>query len=128
MSRHNGIFVISLHLPSQEASCFHWGNERWCYTRLPFGIKNSSAILQQVMDGLLQEGGLDGVSAPFVDDVIVWSEMAADHIRDVQWVLQCLGQAGLRFHPDKSIFIKIDLSGWLNGWLVVSGWLMSCVD
>jgi hypothetical protein len=38
---------------SQRRTAFWWGDELWAYKRLPFGLKNSSAVYQRVMDTIL---------------------------------------------------------------------------
>ena len=101
----SGFHQLVLDEESQRMSAFWWGNELWCYTRLPFGMKNSSAVFQRVMDEVLQEAGLEEVASAFIDDVIVWGEDAEQHVEDVRRVLEALHQVGLRVHPDKSIFM-----------------------
>jgi hypothetical protein len=101
----SGFHQLPLDADSQLRTAFWWGQELWCYTRLPFGLKNSSAVYQRVMDTVLSEAGLDGFAAAFIDDVIIWSEDADQHVRQVQQVLAALHAAGLRAHPDKSVFM-----------------------
>jgi hypothetical protein len=101
----SGFHQLVLDEQSQRMSAFWWGNELWSYTRLPFGMKNSSAVFQRVMDEVLQEAGLEGVASAFIDDVIVWGSDAQQHVADVQRVLEALYSVGLRVHPDKSIFM-----------------------
>ena len=101
----SGFHQLELDEESQLRTAFWWGNELWCYTRLPFGLKNSSAIYQRVMDTVLTEAGLSAFAAAFIDDVIVWSETAEEHVEQVQRVLQALAQHGLKAYPDTSIFM-----------------------
>jgi site-specific DNA-cytosine methylase len=101
----SGFHQLVLDEDSQLRTAFWWGGELWCYTRLPFGLKNSSAIFQRVMDTVLTEAGLAGFASAFVDDVIVWSETAEEHVSHVRQVLCALEQQGLKAHPDKSIFM-----------------------
>jgi hypothetical protein len=105
-----GFHQLVLDLPSQERSAF-WvptpdgGQELWAYCRLPFGMKNSSAIFQRVMDTVLGDAGLRENAGAFVDDVLIWSDTPEQHIQHVQAVLQAMHGVGLRAHPDKSIFM-----------------------
>lgn len=101
----SGFHQLLLDEESQERTAFWWGSELWCYTRLPFGLKNSSAIYQRVMDTVLTEERLTDFAAAFIDDVIVWSDTAEEHIAKVRQVLQALAKHGLKAHPDKSIFM-----------------------
>jgi site-specific DNA-cytosine methylase len=101
----SGFHQLTLDPASQLRTAFWWGSELWCYTRLPFGLKNSSAIYQRVMDSVLSAAGLRGFAAAFIDDVIIWSDTPEQHVQHVQAVLQALAAQGLKAHPDKSIFM-----------------------
>lgn len=100
-----GFHQLPLHPESQEVTAFWWGSELYCYNRLPFGIKVATAAFQRVMDRELSRAGLGDVARAFVDDVIIASHTADDHIRDVKATLEALAKVGLRAHPDKSIFM-----------------------
>eukprot|EP00798_Chlamydomonas_sp_ICE-L_P005940 gene5940-biopygen13273 len=59
---------------------------------------------KKVMETELGKHGLLKFSKVFIDDIMVHSATFADHIKDVEAVLQCLIDIGLRIHPDKSCF------------------------
>eukprot|EP00798_Chlamydomonas_sp_ICE-L_P021357 gene21357-biopygen30063 len=59
---------------------------------------------KKVMETELGKRGLLKFSKVFIDDILVHSATFADHIKDVEAVLQCLIDIGLRIHPDKSCF------------------------
>eukprot|EP00798_Chlamydomonas_sp_ICE-L_P012048 gene12048-biopygen10015 len=59
---------------------------------------------RKVMETELGKRGLLKFSKVFIDDILVHSATFADHIKDVEAVLQCLIDIGLRIHPDKSCF------------------------
>ena len=105
-----GFHQLVLDQPSQQRSSF-WvptpegGQELWAYCRLPFGMKNSSAIFQRVMDTVLGDAGLRENAGAFVDDVLVWSDTPEQHVQHVKAVLEAMHGVGLRAHPDKSIFM-----------------------
>eukprot|EP00798_Chlamydomonas_sp_ICE-L_P029809 gene29809-biopygen5549 len=56
------------------------------------------------METELGKRGLLKLSKVFIDDILVHSATFAEHIKDVEAVLQCLIDIGLRTHPDKSCF------------------------
>jgi hypothetical protein len=101
----SGFHQLVLDEESQRRTAFWWGDELWAYKRLPFGLKNSSAVYQRVMDTVLTEAKVRGFSAAFVDDVLVWSDTPEEHVQHVQAVLAALSAVGLKAHPDKSIFM-----------------------
>ncbi|MBW0551061.1 hypothetical protein O181_090776 [Austropuccinia psidii MF-1] len=50
-------------------------------TRMPFGIKNSSAHFQRMMDTRFQEEILEGWIMVYIDDIIIQSETWQDHVQ-----------------------------------------------
>jgi hypothetical protein len=100
----SGFLQIPVAADSQEATGFWWKNQIWCYRRMPFGLKNASAKFQRVMDCELAAANLTGCAISFIDDLLIHSQTAEQHVKDVAAVLDMLQKVGLRAHPDKSIF------------------------
>ena len=71
---------------------------------MPFGVTNAPAVfqclMQQVLTGLQSESGTEFVSV-YLDDVIVFSETLADHIKHLKAVFNHLREAGLMLNPKK---------------------------
>ncbi|MBW0550362.1 hypothetical protein O181_090077 [Austropuccinia psidii MF-1] len=51
------------------------------YTRMPFGIKNSPAHFQRMMDTIFKEEILEGWMVVYIDYIIVYSETLEDHVQ-----------------------------------------------
>ena len=68
------------------------------YTRLPFGVASAPAIFQRVMETLLQ--GLQGVCV-YLDDILVTGRTTEEHLHNLQEVLQCLEESGMRLKKGK---------------------------
>lgn len=60
------------------------------YRRLPYGIKNSVAIFQRVMEAELANAGLTHCAQVFVDDILIHSKTMSEHIQHVAAVLDAL--------------------------------------
>ena len=95
---------VLLEKGSQNATCFFWRNQIWCFTRMPFGMKNASAHAQRMMDLEIGKAGLRDNCACFVDDLLVHSNTAEEHLVHVAAVLDMLASCGLKAHPAKSMF------------------------
>jgi hypothetical protein len=75
------------------------------FNRLPFGLSNSPANFQRLVDTVLKD--LVGTECSvYVDDVIVFSSSAEDHARRLENVLQRFDRANRELHPGKCVFAQ----------------------
>ena len=95
---------LSAEGPTRKVTRLWWGNRLFQYRRLPYGIKNSVAIFQRIIETELERAGLLHCTQVFVDDIIIHSKTMAEHIQHVAAVLDALFAVGLRLHPAKSVF------------------------
>eukprot|EP00798_Chlamydomonas_sp_ICE-L_P007927 gene7927-biopygen17683 len=100
----SSFYQVHLSVGCQDFSAFWWDKQLYRFKRVPFGLKQAPAYFQKVMETELGKRGLLKFSKVFIDDILVHSAAFADHIKDVEAVLQCLIDIGLRIHPDKSCF------------------------
>ena len=77
----------------------------WHYNflRLPYGLANSPASFQRLMDLVL--GNLVGNECyVFIDDVIVYGNTIEEHARGLSHVLERFDRANLQLQPGKCVF------------------------
>ena len=84
---------IPLDNASKKFTTINTAKELYQYKRLPFAISFAPSIFQRVMEGILQ--GISGVSV-YTDDILATGKTEQDHLRNLEKVLRCLNQAGLR--------------------------------
>ena len=70
----------------------------WEFLRLPFGVKNAAATFQRLMDVVLQ--GLPFIFC-YLDDILVASSTADQHMQDLRQVFERLRLNGLSINPAK---------------------------
>ena len=75
----------------------------YCYTRMPFGLKNAGATFTRLISKVLAEQLGRNVEA-YVDDIVVKSEGAGDHSKDLQETFASLRREGLKLNPEKCAF------------------------
>ena len=73
----------------------------WEWLVVPFGLKNAPPYFQRQMDHILRD-------LPFcrcyIVDIIVWSKLTEEHIRNLEEIFKRLREAGLKVHPRKCVF------------------------
>ena len=69
------------------------------FLRMPFGVKNAPAVFQELMQALLHDHKT--FSTPYMDDVIIYSDMWEAHLDHIRLVLESLRSAGLTANPKK---------------------------
>ncbi|CAI5468770.1 unnamed protein product [Closterium sp. Yama58-4] len=76
-----GFNQIQIREEDKAKIAFHGVDELWEWNGMPFGMRNASAIFQQVMDTILR--GIE-CAACYIDDVIIFSKDAESHVADVE--------------------------------------------
>ncbi|GKV46573.1 hypothetical protein SLEP1_g53545 [Rubroshorea leprosula] len=99
----SGYHQVRLLLDDQEKTAFYAGDAIYCYVMMPFGLKNAGATYQKLVQIIfkLQIGRNIEV---YVDDMIVTSVQAEDHIDDLRETFQNLRQARMKLNPLKCTF------------------------
>jgi len=70
---------------------------------MPFGLKNTGATYQRLMDRILS--GLIGRNVEAcVDDMVVKSKHEASHVEDLKELFQALDKYKLKLNPEKCVF------------------------
>ncbi|GLC44517.1 hypothetical protein PLESTB_000064800 [Pleodorina starrii] len=94
---------IPLAREDQEKTSFWWREKLWMYTRNLYGLRNATGQFQMIIDHELRRHGLEGFAMAFVDDILVFSATAEEHVQHCEAVFRCLMECGLRLHPEKTI-------------------------
>lgn len=70
------------------------------YNRVPYGVACGPSIFQQSIESLLQ--GCEGAAA-FIDDIVVTGKTDAEHLRNLEKILQKVEQRGLTVKTEKCV-------------------------
>ena len=74
---------------------------RYCFLRLPFGIKSAPEIFHRAMEQIIE--GLDGVRV-YIDDIMIWGSTAKEHNDRLSRVLERIQKFGLKLNKNKCEF------------------------
>ena len=94
-----GFYQVEVEPTSQEKTAFVSPFGKFQFKRMPFGLKNAPAVFQRLMEVVLR--GCYGCSAPYIDDIIVFSKSAEEHGQHLRCVLAALRKFGLTIKEKK---------------------------
>ena len=89
----------------------------YCYTVMPFGLKNAGATYQRAMNAIFHEHMRKTVEC-YVDDIAVKSRAKGNHIADLKAIFDIMRTHQLKMNPTKS-FLGV-ASGKFLGFVVTS--------
>ena len=96
-----GFWQVPLTDRAKEVSAFATPNGLYQYKVMPFGMKNSPATFQRLVNNVIC--GLDGCDA-YIDDVIIYSDSWSDHLQRIRKFFERLGKAKLTVNLAKTEF------------------------
>jgi hypothetical protein len=102
----NSAFLqIQLEESSRIWTAFHFDGQTYQFTRIPFGFRNSLASFIRALQLVLGSDST-GYVLNYVDDITVYSNTYAEHVKQLDAVLGKLMTAGLTINIDKCDFCK----------------------
>ena len=101
LDANHGYWQIPLDEESQLLTTFHSPFGRYCYVRLPFGVKSAQEVFQKRMSQHF--GDLEGVETD-IDDILVWGSSKKEHDERLRKVLQRCEEINLTLNKEKCEF------------------------
>ena len=99
-SGYNQILMYGL---DRSKTAFITYRANFCYEVMPFGLKNAGATYQRLMDRVFR-GQICRSMEVYVDDMVVKSQTAVDHARDLKEVFHQVRKYKMRLNPEKCVF------------------------
>lgn len=94
-----GYYQVKVDEDSRNKTAFTCPFGKYQFTRMSFGLKYAPAVFQRLMDSVLRP--CFSYSAPYTDDVLIFSESWTGHLDHVMSVLTELRKHGLTAKPVK---------------------------
>ena len=101
LDANHGYRQVPLDEESQLLTTFNTEFGRYCYKRMPFGIKSAQEVFQKRMSQSF--GDLEGVETD-VDDILVWGTTAEEHDHRLKKALQRCQEINLTLNESKCEF------------------------
>nr|GFB02511.1 reverse transcriptase domain-containing protein [Tanacetum cinerariifolium] len=103
LDAYKGYHQIQLAEANEEKTGFHTGQGVYCYTKMPFGLKNAGATYQRLMDKAF-EGQVGRNIEVYVDNLVVKSYTEAEMMRDIEETFRTLHKVNMKLNPKKCSF------------------------
>nr|GEV19344.1 reverse transcriptase domain-containing protein [Tanacetum cinerariifolium] len=100
---YKGYHQIQLAETDEEKIAFHTGQGVYCYTKIPFGLKNAGATYQRLIDKAFESQMGRNIEV-YVDDLVVKSHTEAEMVRDIEETFQTLRKINMKLNPKKCSF------------------------
>ena len=95
-----GYWQLKLDEESQLLTTFNSPFGRYCFMRMPFGIRSAQEVYQKRISQIFEN--LEGVETD-IDDIIIWGQ-TEEHNRRLEAVLRKCEEVGLTLNPEKCQF------------------------
>jgi hypothetical protein len=103
LDAYSGYHQIKMKESDQLATSFITPFGMYCYTTMPFGLRNAGAAYKRCMNHVFREHIGRTVEA-YVDDIVVKTRKASDLLSDLETTFKCLGAKGVKLNPEKCVF------------------------
>ncbi len=112
----HGFYNLQIHKEDRPKTAFSTPDGHYEFIRLPMGLKNSPSIFQRTMNMVLQEM-LGDYAFIYVDDIVIYSKSAKEHVRHIENIFQRLNKHGLKVKFSKCQMFKTEIEylGFLVG-------------
>ena len=114
----SGFYQVAMEEQDIPKTAFTTPFGLWEYTRMPFGLCNSPATFQRLMQRCFGDEALNSLLI-YLDDIIVYSSTFEEHLQRLEMVFSRLRAHGLKLKPSKCDFFKTEVK--YLGHLVVAG-------
>nr|GEU96549.1 reverse transcriptase domain-containing protein [Tanacetum cinerariifolium] len=109
----------------EEKTAFHTGQGVYCYTKMPFGLKNARATYQRLMDKAFESQMGRNIEV-YVDDLVVKIHTEAKMVRDIEETFQTLCKINMKLNPKKCSFGLAE--GVFLGYVITPEGIKPCSD
>ena len=103
MDAYSGYNQIHMLRSDEHKTAFITDSGVYCYTRMPFGLKNTGATFQRLINTVFSSQIGRNVEA-YVDDILTKSILAVDHPRDLEETFASLRRYAVKLNPTKCVF------------------------
>nr|GEY57544.1 reverse transcriptase domain-containing protein [Tanacetum cinerariifolium] len=125
LDAYKGYHQIQLAEADEEKTTFHTRQGVYCYTKMPFGLKNAGATYQRLMDKAFKSQVGRNIEV-YVDDLVVKSHTEDEIVRDIEETFRTLRKVNMKLNPKKCPFGLAE--GVFLGYVITLEGIKPCPD
>nr|GEX01962.1 reverse transcriptase domain-containing protein [Tanacetum cinerariifolium] len=125
LDAYKGYHQIQLAAADEEKTAFHTRQGVYCYTKMPFGLKNAGATYQRLMDKAFETQMGRNIEV-YVDDLVVKSHTETKMVRDIEETFPTLRKINMKLNPKKCSFGLA--KGVFLGYVITPEGIKPCPD
>ncbi|GJU22389.1 reverse transcriptase domain-containing protein [Tanacetum coccineum] len=125
LDAYKGYHQIKMAEEDEEKTAFITSQGIFCYTKMPFGLKNVGATYQRLVDRVFQKQIGCNLEV-YVDDLVIKGHTEEEIIRDIAETFKTLRKINMKLNPKKCAFGMQE--GMFLGYKVNADGLKVCPD
>ncbi|GJR02477.1 reverse transcriptase domain-containing protein [Tanacetum coccineum] len=125
LDAYKGYHQIKMAKEDEEKTAFITIQGIFCYSKIPFGLKNAGATYQRLVDKAFQKQIGRNLEV-YVDDLVIKSRREQEIIRDIEETLRTLREINMKLNPKKCTFGVEE--GMLLGYKVNTKGIKVCLE
>ncbi|GKB73705.1 reverse transcriptase domain-containing protein [Tanacetum coccineum] len=123
LDAYKGYHYIQMAESDEEKMAFHTSQGVYCYTKMPFSLKNAGATYQRLVDRAF-DNHVGRNMEVYVDDLVIKSHTEADMLRDIGETFRTLQKINMKLNPKKCTFGAVE--GVFLGYTITSEGIKPC--
>ncbi|GJV70383.1 reverse transcriptase domain-containing protein [Tanacetum coccineum] len=105
LDAYKGYHQIQMAESDEEKTAFHTSQGVYCYTKMPFGLKNAGATYQRLVDKAFDSQVGRNIEV-YVDDLVIKSQTEAEMLRDIDETFRTLRKINMKLNLKKCTDIR----------------------
>ncbi|GJS65719.1 reverse transcriptase domain-containing protein [Tanacetum coccineum] len=103
LDAYKGYHQIQMAEEDEEKTAFITNQGIFCYTKMPFGLRNAGATYQRLVDKAFH-GQIGRNLEVYVDDLVIKSRTEDEVVRDIEETFKTLRKINMKLNPKKCTF------------------------
>ena len=100
---YKGYHQVQMKEEDEEKTAFRTDKGIYCYTKMPFGLRNAGATYQRLMDTVFSED-IGKTVEVYMDDLVIMSHEEETMLHNIQRTFDSLRSVNLKLNPTKCSF------------------------